>query len=105
MPEELKPCPICGENMNLMVMKNNHPIAADKPYYIQCGAVSKHDHVAGHSEESSTAHHTPLVLRCPQKRPSEKSSFEKPYHWHQGRRKYQASQAASYSYFLWTDFV
>ena len=37
MPEELKPCPICGENMNLMVMKNNHPIAADKPYYIQCG--------------------------------------------------------------------
>lgn len=37
MSEELKPCPICGENMNLMVMKNNHPIAADKPYYIQCG--------------------------------------------------------------------
>lgn len=37
MPQELKPCPICGENMNLMVMKNNHPIAADKPYYIQCG--------------------------------------------------------------------
>lgn len=37
MPEELKPCPICGENKNLMVVKNNHPIAADKPYYIQCG--------------------------------------------------------------------
>lgn len=37
MPEELNPCPICGENKNLMVMKNNHPIAADKPYYIQCG--------------------------------------------------------------------
>lgn len=37
MPEELNPCPICGENKNLMVAKNNHPIAADKPYYIQCG--------------------------------------------------------------------
>ena len=37
MPEELNPCPICGENKNLMVAKNNHLIAADKPYYIKCG--------------------------------------------------------------------